>query len=512
MSSIEILKTQLTKRVSDMGFDSWVCEDLKRVLENRLMTNMLETSYNETTGAHYLNIHGAMHTLNVCNRVLDLFCPLLHDVVESDYVKDFGLQKEHVVFALLISAYIHDVGLYYDPAKRSIQRDVQQLMDALQILDRLRGEGYILGRLLPTASNEVLSRVRQLCRAHDEIDQISWKVEIALFKLANLLSDDKTRVYTKADKAELNRADPENLKLILQNDDHPERYFLCSAIDEVKINWVEDENVLKIVVSITDYSAFTKIKEILNFLLLCEKSVESVRLFSQRIRLWIEKMEEKEEQTQSKEPFVVYPIGYDVTRMLGAKFLKHLYEVDILNTNGDAEIKSEFEILNVSNKAGILSHTFMMWGLKESEWEKDVKIEMSDSEGNILETEHKGEKKSLNHAWTVKFGKKLEQNEKMLLFGKYDWKRFLNVTQDELVHTIITPAENMRTKILFPSGVQKDKIESVFEVKDKGDVLYRESTNENVFTDPSTNRSYILREATKTRPGCQYRIAWQLKP
>ena len=103
------------------------------------------------------------------------------------------VDENHVLFALLVAGYIHDVGRFYNP---TIHHAIE-IGDAIDIIDKLRQPPgpKILSGIPPSLQGEIIRRIKELCLCHDQKDKPSDSAEIALIKLADALDCAKTRTY-----------------------------------------------------------------------------------------------------------------------------------------------------------------------------------------------------------------------------------------------------------------------------------------------------------------------------
>lgn len=294
------------------SYPEWLHDDLSTIIGHPTIQSLLHDAFIETAVRHYINKHGFEHGITVARNMLHLFRLIDSGVATSDYIHEFPppqkdprrkLEKEHILFTLLVASYIHDVGRFYDPSL-----DHRALIsDALEIINGLRQPPAqtILLQVRPDVAGEMIRRIKELCLCHDEKEKVSGKVEIALIKLADALDCGKSRVYTEVQKPELDIEHTDKVKTILYKDKHPEKYFGSSAIfDPISTEWKSAEGLIEITMSIENYASAVPLKVILNILEMLKEGPESVKELSKRILV---RVTEKVVKVIGDRDFILYP-------------------------------------------------------------------------------------------------------------------------------------------------------------------------------------------------------------
>lgn len=341
----------------------WVHKNFKVIIDDPDIRETLNFAYRETSRRHYINKHGVIHGLVVASNVLDLFKLIADDIVGSDYERDFGFKKEHVLFALLTAGYVHDGGRFYEP---SIDHEGEVSIIIKRIVVLMEHDFILRNKIEPEQRGKLINKmIRELCLCHDKKEEASGKAEIALLKLADALDCSKDRVYTEREHKSLKGDHPKQMAIILSKDRRPESYFGCFGIEGVEINW--NDGRVDVIISIKDYAAFVPIKTILNVLTKSEEDKkESVKELSRKIHVFV-----KEDAIE----YSVYPKNPE--KIPGAEFVRLIYNIDVLDidTYADTEIEEIFEIRNAQEKAGIDNRTVKLFGDKSTD-EKDTNLRM----------------------------------------------------------------------------------------------------------------------------------------
>lgn len=501
----QILRQEILTRLRKT-YPAWVCDDFQQLLGERTIKDILDRALTETAKRNYMNKHGIEHGLTVVSNMLHLFELIQRDIVDSDYEKDFSLEKAPTLFALLAASYIHDAGRFYDPDIDHVT-EIAEPIEIIRDLAPARILGDIAGKDVP----RIIRRIRELCLCHEEKDKESGKVEIALIKLADSLDCCKNRVYSEKEKPkELEVEHPRKMKTILLKDKHPEEYYGSLAIDRIEMRWDEHEDILEITMFIKNYAASVPIKRILNVLTKCEQSGESVQKLSQRIRVYIKEVR--------RDRYLVYP--KDIIQLPHAELIKSIYNFDVKNMDGDTDIEDIFEIKNVDDGAGIPGHTLGLGGNKKISWgELEKKITMFDSEGKTLKkfykyTEHDPRTRVWTHLWTVMFKERLQVGQSTTVKGKYSsWERFLNVKKDESNYKARTQCKHLKVSIIFPpgEGITKERTKAYIEIKNSQGTLYRTDKTPSVSYDKEQDRVSVVSTFDALKPGYTYTTKWELE-
>jgi hypothetical protein len=509
MSQVDtpLQRIELELRDRTLNYPDWILSDFQTILRHAPIREILDRTPTDPI-KKYDSIHGADHGLVVAYNALSLFKMIHLNFIESDYVKERNLGPEHVLFSLLVASYIHDVSRFYRHTDREEDRvrAHEEIENAVRMLLELVRDHKIMRAMTLETITEILDCVKDLCMHIDIKEQESEKTEHAIIKLADLLDCGKSRTYSESQIPELGKERGEQMRKILQNDEHPEKHFGFLSIEATQLEWNGQENIFEITLTISDYAAAAEIKRILNILELNEKKgSESVKELSRRIRLFI-----KDPKTR----FVLYP--KNIIRLPGARFRSITYEIDVQNKTGDAQILSTFDIENISNKAGISSHTFRMWGLEKTQWGKTegVIVKVTDADNRELETRYDGaERGGKGHTWTTLFKEAIELNHSINLIGRYSWKKFINVKEDEFEQTIGTPTNRLEVKIFFPKEIRKEDIDAALEIRPSESrvPLFHVSAKNAIYYDEIREKVFIHLIMENLITGYTYRVFWKTK-
>lgn len=507
----------------------WVHENFKVIIDDRDIRETLNFAYRETS-IDYINKHGVIHGLVVASNVLDLFKLIADDIVGSDYERDFGFKKEHVLFALLTAGYVHDGGRFY---VHSINHEEEVSIIIKRIVVLMEKEFILRDKIEPKQRGKLINKmIRELCLCHDKKVEASGKAEIALLKLADALDCSKDRVYTEREHKSLKGDHSKQMAIILSKDRRPESYFGCLGIEGVEINWNDRDGRVDVITSINDHAAFVPIKTIHNVLKECEKDKkDSVKELSRRIHVFVKEDAKK---------YNVYPENPE--QIPGAEFVRLIYNIDVLDidTYADTEIEEIFEIRNAQEKAGITSRTVKLFGDKSTD-EKDTYLrmfklpknfsieqfesaEIQSPKINEIVSQINGEELSVQreysedrgkaHVWTVSFGEELKIGDTIKIIGKCLWKQCTKIKEGEFTHTTITPCKHLVINVFFPKEVSKENIDACFEIRKEGEqrkTIYYTKTPYAISYSNARNKSYIHFSFDELEIGYMYRAGWKLK-
>ena len=143
MQKKELLNVLLKEYDDRYGeYADWVKQGFEEIVNNDELEYILNQALLETATRNYINKHGVEHGLNVARYLLRLFELIDEGIVSSDFKEDFSpppgaeekVDENHVLFALLVAGYIHDVGRFYNP---TIHHAIE-IGDAIDIIDKLR--------------------------------------------------------------------------------------------------------------------------------------------------------------------------------------------------------------------------------------------------------------------------------------------------------------------------------------------------------------------------------------
>lgn len=490
-------------------YPSWVKESFSEIVANSDIKYILHQALLETAGRNYINKHGREHGLTVAHHLLRLFELIDQDIVPSDYIQDFPaseeeperkLEKSHVLFALLVAGYIHDVGRFYNP---EIEH-AEQVGDVVNMMPKLKEAGQIMQRVPDDLSREVMRRVKELCLCHDQKEAPSDTPEIALIKLADALDCTKARTY-ESEKPELERLSySEKIKTILFHDKYPEKYFGCYSVNKVIVDWDPNEAYVDIKLDVRDWAASVPVKTILGVLRLCEEARESVKKVSEAVRVWVS------EKPKGRE-YLIYP--RNVTTVPYVRILQAEYTIEILDKNGNGKVHMTSEIYNPRKRGNVRTQTFEFWGYKRTKWGKTAVVEMVDCRHNdelfpeYMESAERGKK----HQWRV-FFKELEPRATMKLEGIYKWDNLVNLEEDEFAYCAQTLCSELGVKIMFPADINPAQLKAKTEISkmgEKGETLMY-STPCQPINDPKTSRPSIVVRFHNLIPGVVYRVRWKM--
>lgn len=444
------------------GASNWILTDFKYLIGHRTLQRILEDANIETSVRGFKNKHGVDHGLTTAYNTLKLFRAIEEDFVKSDYVEDFPglLEKEHVLFALLVAGYIHDAGRFYDP-KMDHER---YIADATDIIGSLEQAQLIFGSIGPDISGDIKRRIKELCLFHDQKYETSGKVEIALIKLADALDCCKSRVYQRTDLEEM--GPEEKCKQIMINDERPERYFGSLYIDNVDIEWDDREKVTNISIYAKNYACSVPIKLILRILKNCENSIESVQEFARRIRVEVEVQDEKHR-------FTLYPER--IIKTPEASVINDVFKFDLQNCEGDTIIENFFEIKNEKKVGKITSHPFLLEGGLAVKWEdlnvEAWKIENSESLQPLQILHKTSDNGGKIQTWAILLD--LKEGEAIKIRQVCSWPRFFKTRNDFFSFEAHTPHSQYEIEVLFPKQME-GKLKAYYFVKDpEGDGIFR---------------------------------------
>lgn len=491
------------------NYPSWVKKSFSEIVANSDIKYILHQALLETAGRNYINKHGREHGLTVAHNLLRLFELIDQDIVPSDYIQDFPaskeeperkLEKSHVLFALLVAGYIHDVGRFYNP---EIDH-AEQVGDVVNMIPKLKEAGQIMQRVPDDLSREMMRRIKELCLCHDQKEAPSDTPEIALIKLADALDCTKARTY-ESEKPELKRLSySEKIKMILFHDKYPEKYFGCYSVDNVTVDWDPNEAYIDIKLDVKDWAASMPVKSILSVLKLCEETRESVRKVSEAVRVWIS------EKPKGRK-YLIYP--RNTTTVPYVRILQAEYTIEILDKNGNGRVCMTSEIYNPRKRGNVRTQTFEFWGYKSTKWGKTAIVKMVNGRDNdelvpeYMESAERGKK----HQWRV-FFKELEPGAAMKLEGVYKWDNLVNLREDEFAYWTQTPCNELGIKIIFPADINPAQLEAESEISEMGGrgetPMY--STPCQPINDPETSRTSIVVQFHNLIPSVTYRVRWKI--
>lgn len=493
----------------------WVADGFRSIVTNPRIDEVLDSAYIETAKKHYINKHGAVHGLNVALYTLRLFELINNEIITSDYVQDFKYPLGGVLFILLVASYIHDAGRFYDVR---IKQHEERVSDAIDLIDF---KSMVPSELPMRFFEDIPRRIKEVCLLHDKKEEPSEKVEIALLKLADALDCSFKRVYTEHQHPEIG-GDPVNqFRTVLRKDNRPEKFFGCaSVVKDPELNFNSEENILEIMFTIKDYAASVPLKAVLNVLKACENGEESVRALGSRIRI-------KVNETEIEKQYFIYPKAIEA--LPGARFPKFIWNVDVLNREGDAIIESLFELKNEGDRAGIKSRVFKLWGDNPTV-EEDVKLQMfellnevslepfqscdaprvEDAQLRSLKVEHKfTEDEGKTHTWLVFLPKTLQCGDAIRVAGVCKWKRCINLSNSEWVHSAKVPCEHLTVNIFFPKGMRQAVIKPSFEIRsEEGNVVYGAQIPYALSYSNTRKKNCIHMELGGLWVGYTYRVFW----
>ena len=509
-------KDQLLRFLRRFGYDNWVTKDFTSILQDEVLTNTLRIANRETAGMKFLNRHGVEHGITVSSNAAQLFWLIHNDYVGSDYKEEYAFTKETVLFALITAGYVHDCGRFYDPSIKNHEERVAETMRHLHLSAASR---HILGHIPGLDQEVILTKIEELCMSHENKYLPSGKVEIAIIRLADALDCDRNRVYNETDKEilKLSIEDyPDRVKIIVHNDEKPERYFGPEGIEKIELTPLESDGLVEVSTHITSTAAYGEIKSALRVLAECRNSQsQAVKDLANRVRIRIK-------DQAYDQPFILYP--KDPVYLPGACLLLTGYDCDILDMEGTSLIQLPLVIKNESNSGGLLTRDCMLGGLKKVAWDdieikKFYEIKKEFKTPNEIEEQHKvpindpeylySGKKGTNHYFKVTFPRKVRKGKVLRLLGTFKWKDFFKVCDDEMNHLVATSTKELFFRFRFPREVKaQTQVDARFEiVTGKPETLVY---TEQIVPQIEDNRVYIQKRVANPRcRGMIYRVRWK---
>ncbi len=517
----EILLRNIKKELTKLGSEyRWVLDDFEEIVSDASIKSHLEKAYNETRSG-FINKHGRTHGLQVVAYIIEIFKLIHYDDLTSDYLSDrlqFLGGKADLLFSLLVAAYIHDVGRFYDD---EVGKHPQNLSLGI---DKLRGmlENESICRAPNTKSSraDILERVKELCLCHDNKDLPSNAIEIAIIKIADALDCSQDRVYKINEIPEVRDLEDEfeQLKQIILRDKHPEDRFGCEVIEYVHAEYQIDEGIVDIKLRTADLRAATKpIKTLLRCLQLCEKATsESTKKLSKRIRVFIQN---PKEGSTIESLHLLYPIDpSEIQRTVQVKINRLHFDVDIKDIRGTTQLIALYDIEVLAEK-GLQSIISCMQGYKKVDWEKDVKVrELLKIGRNWKEviTKHTySEKQGRGHWWKVVFKEKetdewitLNKGQRFKLKESISWPACANVKNDEMSYKPVHPCNHVEINVFFPKDVKVDDISAWLEIRDKSRIILENHEHTKITLDRRRSRPKISTSFDGLAVDYRYALRW----
>jgi len=494
-----------------MGGQRWVLSDFREILEDDDILKFLQQAEKETAG-YFINKHGPEHGLCVALNVSRLFRLIEKGFVLSDYMESKLLSdKKQVLFVLTVASFVHDLGRFYEEVDHELQ-----IGYALERLKSLIMARKIFRHVLPTYHDLLIEKIRELCLCHDKKTQPSNKVELALIKLADALDCTKTRVYTEEDNPTLRGDLAHKFSTILQDDKHPERYFGCLAVDDIKWELKTPEGTLEIEFVIKSYAASPYIKLALNSLAACERGAASVREFSKHVWVFI--------TDNDLRRHLIYPRTEELLSEPRARIPFTRFEITIKDKEGNGEVENFWELQNVDEQSGILHYNVAFWGYKPILWEnitnRTVLIQKDGTEIELPLSYIGAEDDNKKHLWTVIFRDKadpskvyrLNPGETATIKANYSWDGLVNTCKDEFTYGVFTPCEHLDVKINFPQRLLEARtlLASI--------TIREAATKDTIFTLPispqiatPSENLFISAQFNNLKRGYIYLTEWEIK-
>lgn len=490
--------------------DKWVRDDFKKVVEHSYIVRMLRLAQQETAVKKWINKHGVEHGLKVARNLLTLFKLIEEELVESDSVKDYaGVYKEvklknsHVLFALLVAGYVHDVGRFYD---RSIKHE-WMIEDAIKELEgAIQYRDGILQGILPSIQHAILRIIREVCLCHGKKYEKSDKVEVAMVKLADVLDCDKERVYTREEKKDLPQEESEKTKVILLTDERPEDYFSCSATDEVIIEWSDESLCINVTIKTDNAMAATvAIKKILSVL---KKTIEqeNTRPLAERVLVFLQGRDPKGRKIK------LWPKGLPPTPR-GILDIKQEYVFRIKNMEGDTEIEEVLEIANVNFRGKLKSLQFTLGGDYPAPWNDrentfiDI-YQVINKEERAISKQYILREPDGAHTWRAIFPHEIGVGDSIVIKGVYIWKKFFKVRESFFSYAPFKPLNSYKCSIHFPAGITPQKIKATFSVRFQGRLLCDQ--NLTPILQPAQNSALLSIQAKNLVPDIEHILRWEI--
>ena len=515
---IKARKNQLLQFLRQFGYDVWVTKDFMSILLDDVIANTLHIANRETAGRRFFNRHGVEHGLTVSCNAAHLFWLIHNDYVGSDYKEEYAFTKETVLFALITAGYIHDCGRFYDP---SIKNHEERVAETMRHLHLSAGNKHILGHIAGLDQEVILTKIEELCMSHENKYLPSGKVEIAIIRLADALDCDRNRVYDETDKKILNLSKedyPDKIKIIVHNDEKPERYFGPQAIEKVELTPLESDGLVEVSMHITSTAAYGEIKSALQVLQECRNSQsQAVRDLANRVRIRIK-------DQAYDQPFTLYP--KDPIYLPGACLLLTGYDCDILDMEGTSYIQLPLVIKNENNTGGLLTRDCMLGGLKKVAWEdiemkKFYEVKKEFKTPSEIEEQYKipikdpeylySTKNGINHYFKVTFPRKIKKNKVIRLLGTFKWKNFFKVRDDQMNHLVATSTKELFFRVRFPRELDATtQVDAWFEIALAGqpDMLI---LSEQIVPQVEDNRICLQKRVINPRSrGMTYKVRWKL--
>jgi metal-dependent HD superfamily phosphatase/phosphodiesterase len=512
MMTEDELTNQITNVLKREGYSNWVLKDFVKIKENDVIRTLLDRALMETAMRDYKNRHGVVHGLATAYNAIELFQLIKRDLVKSDYMEIIHLSKDEVLFTLMTASLVHDSGRFYDDAIEANHEE--HVNDAIAVLQMLQQVPEILGQSKSIVTQEMIKRVKELCLCHDKKLDPSGKVEIAIMKLADALDTGPHRVYTSEDNPNLPVDSKLKYPFVFQKDKHPGRYFGPLSIDSVVFNWNDREQVLELIFNIKDYSSAEEIKKVINVLQACYRNGnKEVRNFANKIHVYV--------NDGILERYRVHPTDEDLIRMQTestqiqtAKVPEIAYMLDILNMKGDTSIQVPLTIQNIDNKDGIDFQPAILGGLAPSKWQ-ELKLRSYEVKGKTTRSLPKPEFLRSDptgsiHSFNIRFGRKLAVGQIINVKNVCKvWKRFFNVYDDQMMHTVSTPTDKLGITILFPPEANRLKIRAFFHVRN---IIEGKDISCNLLEAKKMgDRMTLSTETSKLAKNHSYRIFWKLE-